>query len=92
MNNQIEENGYYYKNQPRGIRNFSDYIFFCDESGDQGLNNKGNKIFLLNFCIFNKDDYLEFSKNLKALKLKYFNDDVFVFHDSEQKEDIIKKN
>lgn len=51
MNNQIEENGYYYKNQPRGIRNFSDYIFFCDESGDQGLNNKGNKIFLLNFCI-----------------------------------------
>lgn len=83
MNNQKEDNGYYYENQPRRISNFSDYIIFCDESGDQGLNNKGNKIFLLNFCIFNKDDYLEFSKNLKALKLKYFNDDVFVFHDSE---------
>ena len=67
------------------ISSFSDFIIFSDETGDVGLRliDDNYPYFAINFCIFRKDDYLKFSKNLKELKMRYFNSDLFIFHEVE---------
>ena len=54
--------------------NFSDYIVYVDESGDHGLINiKTNyPIFVLVFCIFDKNQYLKTASQIQNMKFKYF--------------------
>ncbi len=65
--------------------NFSNFIIFSDETGDVGLKSIDEKYpyFAINFCIFKKKDYLEFVKDLKELKISFFNSDLFIFHEVE---------
>ena len=65
--------------------NFGNFIIFADETGDVGLKNVDTyyPYFAINFCIFKKNDYLEYSKKLNLLKIRYFNCDTFIFHDVE---------
>lgn len=67
------------------VSTFSNFIVFSDETGDIGLKaiDQNYPCFAMNFCILKKDDYLEFSKKLKDLKISYFNSDLFIFHDVE---------
>lgn len=64
--------------------NFGKYLVFADESGDHVLDvrNEQFPIFVLAFCVFEKDHYCnmvlpEFNK----FKLKYFNDLSTIFHE-----------
>jgi hypothetical protein len=72
------------------MNDFGKYLVFADESGDHNLEtrDKNYPIFVLAFCIFEKDYYCDvvLSKYNK-LKLKYFRDTTTVFHG----EDIRKK-
>ena len=65
--------------------NFSDYIVYVDESGDHSLQNidKEYPIFVLAFCIFKKDAYLELIKKITAFKFKYFGHDKVIFHEND---------
>nr|DAV89515.1 MAG TPA: Protein of unknown function (DUF3800) [Caudoviricetes sp.] len=66
-------------------QNFSSFIIFSDETGDVGLKtiDQNYPYFAINFCIFKKADYLEFIKDLKDLKITFFNSDLFIFHEVE---------
>ena len=65
--------------------NFSDYIVYVDESGDHGLINiKTNyPIFVLVFCIFDKNQYLKTASQIQNMKFKYFGHDMIVLHESD---------
>ncbi|MDQ5921386.1 MAG: hypothetical protein QG673_1444 [Pseudomonadota bacterium] len=71
-------------------KEFSDYIVYVDESGDHSLKNvnKEYPLFVLAFCIFNKEEYLNLIKEITKLKFKYFGHDKVVFHEN----DIRRKN
>ncbi|HIT95917.1 MAG TPA: DUF3800 domain-containing protein [Candidatus Aphodousia faecavium] len=66
-----------------GTLSFGNYIVFSDETGDVGLRviNPNYPFFAINFCILQKEDYFDYCKKVKALKVKYFNSDNFIFHD-----------
>ena len=65
--------------------NFSDYIVYVDESGDHGLINiKTNyPIFVLVFCIFDKNQYLKTASQIQNMKFKYFGHDMVILHESD---------
>ena len=66
--------------------NFSDYIIYVDESGDHSLDsiNKEYPIFVLAFCIFNKQSYTQNAiTKLKDFKFKHFGHDMVVLHENE---------
>lgn len=64
---------------------FSDYIVYVDESGDHSLKtiNSEYPLFVLAFCIFKKDIYLELVKEVTAFKFKWFGHDKVIFHENE---------
>jgi len=64
---------------------FSQYIVYADESGDHSLISidKDYPIFVLVFVIFKKENYLEFVKELKDFKFKYFGHDAIILHENE---------
>ena len=70
-------------------KSFGDYLIFVDESGDDGLNKIDNKYpyYSITFCILNKEIYSDYCKSIKKLKMKFFNSDVIVLHET----DLIKK-
>jgi hypothetical protein len=66
------------------IRQFSDYIVYVDESGDHGLVSIDPEypVFVLIFCIFSKQDYVD--KIIPALarfKIKFWGHDEVVLHE-----------
>ncbi|MFO0802264.1 MAG: DUF3800 domain-containing protein [Gemmataceae bacterium] len=65
---------------------FSDFIVYADESGDHSLTtvNREFPLFVLTFCIFQKDDYVtRVVPALQRLKFKAFGHDMIVLHERE---------
>jgi hypothetical protein len=65
---------------------FSDFIIYVDESGDHSLStvNKEFPLFVLTFCIFKKEDYIQHVvPAFQALKFKTFGHDMVVLHERE---------
>jgi hypothetical protein len=65
---------------------FSDYIVYADESGDHNLVsiNPQNPVFVLVFCVFNKNHYVRDVVPLwQSIKFKFFGHDSIVFHGHE---------
>lgn len=65
---------------------FSDYIVYVDESGDHSLESidPTYPIFVLAFCIFNKQDYIEkVSPAIKKFKFDQFGHDMVLLHESD---------
>ena len=70
--------------------NYSDYIIYVDESGDHSLDsiNQEYPIFVLAFCIFNKQSYTQSAvTKLKDFKFKHFGHDMIVLHENEIRRD-----
>ncbi|MDD2830498.1 MAG: DUF3800 domain-containing protein [Sulfuricurvum sp.] len=70
--------------------NFSNYIVYVDESGDHSLTsiNKDFPIFVLAFCIFDKEKYSQSAVlKLKDFKFKHFGHDMVVLHENEIRRD-----
>jgi hypothetical protein len=66
--------------------NFSDYVVYVDESGDHDLVNvyKDYPAFVLAFCIFEKDSYInDLVPAFQRLKFRWFGHDCVVFHERE---------
>lgn len=71
-------------------KNYGDYIIYVDESGDHSLDsiNKEYPIFVLAFCIFNKDIYSQSAvTKLKEFKFKHFGHDMVILHENEIRRD-----
>jgi hypothetical protein len=65
---------------------FSDYLVFVDESGDHGMKgvDPGHPIFVLAFCLFEKNDYVERARPaLQRLKFCFWGHDEQVLHEHE---------
>lgn len=63
---------------------FNEHIAYVDESGDHGAASPGYPIFVLAFCIFAKDYYVNtVCPSVTRLKMKYFGHDVVVLHERE---------
>jgi hypothetical protein len=65
---------------------FSDYIVYVDESGDHSLESIdiNYPVFVLAFCIFNKQDYIEqVSPAIKKFKFNQFGHDMVLLHESD---------
>ena len=74
----------------RDMHNYSDYIIYVDESGDHSLTSidEAYPIFVLSFCIFNKQSYSEsLVQKLKHFKFKYFGHDMVILHENEIRKD-----
>lgn len=72
------------------IKEYSDYIIYVDESGDHSLSsiNKDYPIFVLAFCIFEKEKYSKSAvTKLKEFKFKHFGHDMVVLHENEIRRD-----
>lgn len=70
---------------------YSDYVIFVDESGDHSLGaiNNDYPVFVLDFCIFQKDHYANIVvPKVQAFKFKHFGHDTVVLHER----DIRKQN
>mgnify|MGYP002713091324 CR=1 FL=1 len=70
--------------------NYSDYIIYVDESGDHSLEfvDKEYPIFVLAFCIFNKQSYTQSAvTKLKDFKFKHFGHDMIILHENEIRRD-----
>ena len=70
---------------------YSDYVIFVDESGDHSLEiiDKGYPIFVLDFCIFQKDHYANVVvPSIQTFKFEQFGHDIVVLHER----DIRKQN
>ena len=70
--------------------NYSDYIVYVDESGDHSLTSINNDypVFVLAFCIFNKDTYTKSAvQKLKDFKFKHFGHDMVILHENEIRRD-----
>jgi len=71
-------------------KEYSDYIIYVDESGDHSLEflDKEYPIFVLAFCIFNKESYTQSAvTKLKNFKFKHFGHDMVVLHENEIRRD-----
>ncbi len=71
-------------------KKYSDYIIYVDESGDHSLEsiNKDYPIFVLAFCIFEKESYSQSAvKKLKSFKFKHFGHDMVILHENEIRRD-----
>lgn len=65
---------------------FSDYIVYADESGDHSLRsiNPQNPVFVLAFCIFHKQAYIDaVVPAVQRLKFEFFGHDCVVLHSHE---------
>ena len=65
---------------------FSDYVIYVDESGDHSLTNINPQfpLFVLSFCIFPVNDYIEnVVPHLQRLKFDFFGHDMVVLHERE---------
>jgi hypothetical protein len=61
---------------------FSEYVVFADESGDHGAVSKDFPVFVLAFCIFEKQRYIaEVQTALSAFKHRWFGHDAVVMHE-----------
>ncbi len=63
---------------------YSDYIIYVDESGDHGLRSidPHYPIFVLNFCIFEKQAYVEqVVPQFQAFKFRHFGHDQVILHE-----------
>ena len=70
--------------------NFGKYIVYVDESGDHSLAsiNQDYPIFVLAFCIFEKDKYSTSTvRKIKEFKFKHFGHDMVVLHENEIRRD-----
>lgn len=70
---------------------FSDYIVFVDESGDHNLEiiNPEYPAFVLAFCVFRKEDYINFvCPRVQEFKLRWFGHDNVVLHEREIRKDM----
>lgn len=66
------------------MEDMSNFIVYVDESGDHGLGSidPNYPVFVLAFCIFNKQDYItKIIPPLQQLKFKYFGHDMVIFHE-----------
>ena len=66
------------------IKQFSDYIVYVDESGDHGLASIDPEypVFVLVFCIFQKQEYIDkISPALALFKTKFWGHDEIVLHE-----------
>ncbi len=64
---------------------YGDYIIYADESGDHSMNdvNQLYPVFVLAFCIFSKQKYLEeVVKQVKGFKFAFWGHDMTVLHSS----------
>jgi len=71
-------------------KKYSNYIIYVDESGDHSLKSidEGYPIFVLAFCIFNKNSYSKNAvKKLKEFKFKHFGHDMVILHENEIRRD-----
>lgn len=71
-------------------KKFSDYIVYVDESGDHGLKtiDPHYPVFVLVFCIFNKDDYINTTiPLLQMFKFKHFGHDQTILHETDIRKD-----
>ena len=69
---------------------YGKYIVYVDESGDHSLSpiNKEYPVFVLAFCIFEKDKYsIDIVPKLKEFKFKHFGHDMVVLHENEIRRD-----
>ena len=71
-----------------GVREvgFSDYIIYTDESGDSNPASvdPDYPVFVLNFCVFSKDDYAaSVLLAVAAFKFAHFGHDMEVLHENE---------
>lgn len=65
---------------------YSDYIIYADESGDPNLTSidADYPVFVLNFCVFHKDDYAKsVLPAVAAFKFEHFGHDGVVLHENE---------
>jgi len=63
---------------------FSKYIVYVDESGDHGLASPEYPVFVLPFCIFDKDAYAaQVTPAMQRFKFKHFGHDTVVLHERE---------
>ena len=71
-------------------KNFSDHIVYVDESGDHGLKtiDPNYPVFVLVFCIFKKDDYINTAMPLlQMFKFKHFGHDQTILHETDIRKD-----
>ena len=71
-------------------KNFSDYIVYVDESGDHGLKTIDPQypVFVLVFCIFKKDDYINTAiPLLERFKFKHYGHDQTILHETDIRKD-----
>ena len=67
-----------------GMREYSDYIIYADESGDPNPASvgAGYPVFVLNFCVFRKDEYASsVLPAVTAFKFAHFGHDMEVLHE-----------
>lgn len=70
--------------QSQSCQKHSKYIVYVDESGDHGWANHQYPMFVLAFCIFEKEEYTtKIIKGMHDLKFKYFGHDCEIFHERE---------
>ncbi len=63
---------------------FAEHIVYVDESGDHGRASPEYPVFVLAFCLFDKEVYAsEFTTAVQRLKFKYFGHDTIVLHERE---------
>ncbi len=68
---------------------FSRFIVYVDESGDHGPVSREFPVFVLAFCIFEKDSYANRVTTLMhRLKFKHFGHDTVVLHEREIRKSI----
>ncbi len=68
---------------------FSRFIVYVDESGDHGPVSREFPVFVLAFCIFEKDSYAnEVTTLMHRLKFKHFGHDTVVLHEREIRKSI----
>lgn len=68
------------------IVRYSDYIIYADESGDPNPASvdRNYSVFVLNFCVFRKDDYAASAlPAVAAFKFAHFGHDMVVLHENE---------
>lgn len=66
------------------INSFSRYIVYVDESGDHGHGSNEYPVFVLAFCIFDKDAYAaQVTPAMQRFKFKHFGHDTVVLHERE---------
>ncbi len=71
-------------------KKFSNYIVYVDESGDHGLKTIDSQypVFVLVFCIFRKDDYINTAiPLLQFFKFKHFGHDQTILHETDIRKD-----